>query len=88
MKGMAITASRLRENVYKILDEVLETGVPVEIERKGQKLRIVPTEPVSMAKLRSIPRRDDEILCDPEDLVRIDWLAEWEKEVRAARRKK
>jgi hypothetical protein len=36
------TASRLRENVYRILDEVLETGVPVEIERRGKILRIGP----------------------------------------------
>ena len=36
-----ITASSLRQNIYTILDEVLETGVPVEIERKGQILRIV-----------------------------------------------
>ena len=40
---MSITASKLRENVYRILDEVLATGVPVEIERNGRTLRIVPT---------------------------------------------
>ena len=42
---MAITASRLRDNVYRILDEVLDTRRPVEIERRGQRLRIVPAEP-------------------------------------------
>lgn len=29
---MRLTASRLRQDIYRILDEVLETGVPVEIE--------------------------------------------------------
>ena len=39
---MKITASKLRENVYNILDHALETGVPVEVERKGRILKIVP----------------------------------------------
>jgi hypothetical protein len=42
---MPLTASKLRENIYRILDQVLETGVPVEIERRGKILKIVPTEP-------------------------------------------
>src|ERR1035438_4109741 len=44
---MRVTASKLRENVYKILDEAIETGVPVEIVRKGVVLRIVPEQPRS-----------------------------------------
>jgi len=39
---MAMSASELRQNIYNLLDEVLETGIPLEIERKGKKLRIVP----------------------------------------------
>jgi hypothetical protein len=42
---MALTASKLRENIYKILDQILETGVPVEIERDGKLLRISTVEP-------------------------------------------
>ncbi len=34
------TASHLRQNIYRILDEVIETGQPVEIERKGSVVRI------------------------------------------------
>jgi hypothetical protein len=36
-----MTASPLRGDIYKILDSVLETGTPVEIERNGRILRIV-----------------------------------------------
>ena len=36
-----LTASKLRANVYRVLDQVLETGVPVEIERHGRRLRII-----------------------------------------------
>lgn len=85
---MAITASRLRENVYQILDEVLATGVPVEIERKGKTLRIVPGTRVTAAMLAAIPHRKGAIVGDPEDLVHIDWVAEWAKEKRTGRKKK
>jgi PHD/YefM family antitoxin component YafN of YafNO toxin-antitoxin module len=42
---MAVSATQLRQNIYAILDEALATGKPVDIERKGKILRIVP-EPV------------------------------------------
>ena len=41
---MALTASKLRANVYRLLDEVLETGKPLEIERNGKTLVITPKE--------------------------------------------
>jgi hypothetical protein len=71
---MPLRASSLRENIYKILDEVLATGVPVDIERKGRLLRIVAVEPTS--KLANLKPRDL-IVGDPEDLVHIDWSGEW-----------
>jgi len=39
---MRITASKLRENIYQILDEAINTGTAVEVIRKGSVLRIVP----------------------------------------------
>ena len=71
---MSISASKLRENVYRILDEVIETGVPVEIERKGRKLRIVPDD--QRNKLDSLKKRKC-IKGDPEELVHLDWSGEW-----------
>jgi len=38
---MKVTASKLRENVYRILDQILQTGTPVEIKRKGRTLKIM-----------------------------------------------
>ncbi|MEA2600591.1 MAG: hypothetical protein QOF89_1583 [Acidobacteriota bacterium] len=71
---MALKASSLRENIYRILDQVLETGVPIEIERRGQILRIVPAEPRNkLANLKARPY----LLSDPEDLVHLDWSGEW-----------
>jgi hypothetical protein len=71
---MPITASKLRENVYRILDEAIETGKPIEVVRKGSLLTIVPPKRVS--KLDKLKKRDI-LTGDPADIVRIDWSKEW-----------
>lgn len=70
-----LTASRLRENIYRILDEVLETGIPVEIERRGRRIRIAPVEPPD--RLARLAKRPEVILGDPDELVHLDWSGEW-----------
>ncbi len=71
---MPISASRLRQDIYRILDEILATGEPVEIERKGRRLKIVPAD--RPGRLERMPRRDY-LTGDPEEIVEIDWSAEW-----------
>jgi antitoxin (DNA-binding transcriptional repressor) of toxin-antitoxin stability system len=78
---VAITASELRANVYRLLDQVLETGEPLEIERAGRRLRIVaadPGPPVG-SKLERLKGRGNPnaIVGDPEDLVHMDWSVYW-----------
>jgi hypothetical protein len=71
---MKVTASKLRENIYNILDQALETGIPVEVERKGRILKIVPeAKPSKLAKLK----KRDCLIGDPESIVHMDWLKEW-----------
>jgi antitoxin (DNA-binding transcriptional repressor) of toxin-antitoxin stability system len=69
-----ITASRLRQDIYSLLDMVLQTGVPVEIVRKGRVLRIVPDQKPS--KLARLKKRAC-IVGDPESIVHMDWSKEW-----------
>jgi prevent-host-death family protein len=71
---MRVTASKLRENVYQILDEAIATGVPVEVVRKGKILKIVPDKPVS--KLDRLKKQKG-FVGDPEDIVSMDWSKEW-----------
>jgi prevent-host-death family protein len=71
---MAVTATELRQNIYKLLDRVLETGEPLEIERHGRRLRLVPAE---FDKLSLLEPHPDFIVGDPEDLVHMDWSHEW-----------
>lgn len=71
---MRITASKLREDIYQILDEAISTGTPIEIIRKGTVLRIVPERRVS--KLSRLKKRKG-FHGNPDDVIGMDWLKEW-----------
>ena len=70
-----MNASRLRQDIYRVLDRVLETGISVKIHRKGRTLRIVPEK--TSSKLSRLPRRPGIIKGDPDDLVNVDWSKFW-----------
>jgi hypothetical protein len=74
-KKLVVTASGLRADVYRILDRVIETGVPAEIERKGRILRIVADQPSS--RLDRLPPRPGYIKGDPDGLIHVDWSGAW-----------
>lgn len=81
---MKISASQLRANIYKILDEVLSTGTPVEIERHGQILKIVPPAYVESKphkkrshKFSQLKDRKAYYKCDPDEMFENDWLRDW-----------
>jgi hypothetical protein len=72
METLSLTA--LRKRLYQVVDQVLATGIPAEIERKGQKLLIVPVNrPIS--RLANLKKRSG-IVGDPNDLVDIE-VGEW-----------
>lgn len=75
---MKVTASALRNDIYNLLDEVLETGSPLRITRKGGELEIVPVK--RSGKLIDLPRHD----CmpeGPESVVHLDWSEEWNSDL-------
>jgi hypothetical protein len=61
-------------DIYNLLDEVLQTGVPLEIKKGSRRLRIIPLEKVN--KLQNLLYRPEAIQGDPEDLVSLNWEAE------------
>jgi len=69
-----VTPTQLRTNIYNLLDEILNTGLPLEIRKGDKKLRIVPVDEVD--KLKNLVSRPEAIQGDPDDLVEIDWVDE------------
>jgi hypothetical protein len=78
---MAISVTKLRANLYEIEDRVIETGVPVEIERKGARVRLEPAR--RRTKLEKLVKRPGTISGDPEAIVHMDWSAEWSESRRS-----
>ncbi|MFZ4811520.1 MAG: type II toxin-antitoxin system Phd/YefM family antitoxin [Ilumatobacteraceae bacterium] len=73
---MILTASKLREDIYRVLDHVLATGEPVEIERNGRRLRITADD--APTRLSRLVRRNGIVTGDSDDLVQLDWSDEWQ----------
>ena len=74
---MVLTASKLRENIYRILDQVAETGVPVEIVRGRKRLKIVPADEAPPSKVGRLKVRPKALVGNPQLLVHMDWSKEW-----------
>jgi len=64
---VAVTPTRLRADLFHLLDQVLETGEPLEINRKGRTLRVVVDQPAS--KLSRIRPNPDAYVGEPEELI-------------------
>jgi hypothetical protein len=69
-----VTPTELRTNIYNLLDEVLETGIPLEIKKADRRLLIMPVAKVD--KLQNLVTRPDVIQGNPDDLVEISWEGE------------
>jgi PHD/YefM family antitoxin component YafN of YafNO toxin-antitoxin module len=70
----SVTPTELRGNLFNLLDEILKTGIPLEIDRGGKRLRIVPVEKID--KLQNLVSRPDVILGDPDELISLSWEQE------------
>ena len=83
---MAITATKLRSDLYRVIDDVIKKGVPVEVELRGKKVRIVPAEPRD--KLANLVKRPGVIVGDPGQLPHVKtfdeakWRKKWGKRFR------
>jgi len=72
---MRFSATKLRVELFKVLDRILRTGVPVEIVRKGKLLKIIPVEPED--KLKNLTPHPEYMASDPQDIVHMDWSENW-----------
>jgi antitoxin (DNA-binding transcriptional repressor) of toxin-antitoxin stability system len=85
---MRVTTAKFKQNLDQILDSVLSNGKPVEIERKGKIIKLVPVGvkvPVKIirrkkSKLMNLEPHDT-IVGDPESIIHIDWSKEWTEEI-------
>jgi hypothetical protein len=72
----AMTATELRKDIYRVLDDVLESGVPQQVTRGARTLMIVPAGGRRL-RLADLPKREA-LNCSPDELVETSW--EWSPE--------
>ncbi len=75
-----VSMSDFAANLNELLEKVLHTGEPLEVDFKGEKLIIHTKKPEikkisdKFARLKSHP---DCLTVNPEDIVHMDWTGEW-----------
>jgi hypothetical protein len=73
-----LTATRLRAELFKTLDQVVTTGEAVEVQRPGGKVCIVPaTESGSGGRLARLRRHPGTIVGDVDSLSSLSWDEAW-----------
>lgn len=77
---MSLSLTELRNNLYKIVDQVIETGIPVEVTRNNHKIKIILSDGPS--KLERLSVRQNVFNDDPESIVNCNWISEWSQENR------
>jgi len=68
-----LNLTTLRKELFKVVDQVIETGQSIEIERNGHKLKIVLDE--KKDKFLNLTKRNHVVLCDEDELIASssDW---------------
>ena len=75
---MKMTATRFRQDLFKTLDRLVETGETLEIERKGALLRLqVSPAAGGLLDTARFAHRRRLLRVPAADLVSIDWSSLW-----------
>ena len=69
-----VTPTQLRADIYNLLDEIIKTGLPLEVKKGNKKFQITLVEKVN--KLDNLIYRPELIQGDPDELVKINWIDE------------
>jgi hypothetical protein len=74
---MKVTATKLRAELYRILDEILETGQPVEVTRQKGTL-VIKRATSSRRRKRKKPSSNPNVMVGhPDDFIHFDWSGAW-----------
>jgi prevent-host-death family protein len=73
---VSLSLTEFRANLYKIVDQAIKTGIPVELERRGVKIKLVPEKQTK--KLDRLVKHKGVIKGDPDSFVHMDWSSEWD----------
>ena len=73
-----VTPSHLRQDIYRLIDQVIATGEELHITRKGNRVKLAAVADEQPDRLARIVPISNLIVGDPEDLVHLDWSTDWD----------
>lgn len=73
---VSISITALRADLYRLVDQVIADGVPLEVDRRGRTV-LISELPRSGSKFDALIHRADVIEGAADDLVELDWSGEW-----------
>lgn len=68
-----ISPTQLRSTIYRVLDEIAESGEPREIVRGERRFLILPLGPKGRRELWDRPKRVALLATTPDELVATRW---------------
>ena len=74
---MKVTATKLRSELYQILDRVLATGESVEVTRAEGTVVIKPLLSEKRSRKRKPQPNPNLVVGDPDELIHFDWVSHW-----------
>ena len=78
---MKMSATRFRQDLFKTLDRLVETGETLEIERRGAVLRVqVARAAGALLDTARFAHRRQLLRVPPAELVSSDWSSLWRHE--------
>ena len=78
---MKMTATRFRQDLFKTLDRLVETGETLEIERRGALLRVQVAQAAgALLDTARFAHRGQLLRVHPAELVTTDWSPHWRPE--------
>lgn len=80
---MRVTAAKFKQNMDQILEAVLADGKPVEIEKKGLIIKLIPVRNKSKKSKLTNLEPHDTIVGDPESIIHIDWAEKGARLIKA-----
>jgi len=72
---MKVTATKLRQDLYRILDRIAATGETVEIARGDKVLKIAVASP--RGKMNRLVSRKRYLKGNPDEIIHLDWADPW-----------
>ena len=80
---MIVSVTKLRKELFKLMDQIAQSGEPVFVDRNGIRIKISRDESSEISKFDRIKEFQGEsvLKCPIEEIENIEWDSVWEPHI-------